>query len=220
MSQTQLAAEVLDDNGNRVVCPTLNHTGNATPRREEMLAWYRNVLGQQTVLHAEPPATPFVATWTTNDHMHHRMGFFAYTGLDEAVKRSNVGVQHTAWEYETIDDLLESWERVQALGIKPVFTVDHGTTFAFYYRDPDGNLVELNTDAWGDHAKSLEVNLTSEEVQANPPGIAVDPGRLLEARRAGMSLEELHERAYAGEFSPPEGGPTSDVPKEQDESKR
>ena len=38
----------------------------------------------------------------------------------------------------------------------------------------------------------------------NPPGIPVDPRKLLEARRGGMSLEELHERAYAGEFLPEE----------------
>jgi catechol 2,3-dioxygenase len=214
MTATKVESELVDRNGNRIVCPTLNHTGNATPRREEMLQWYRDVLGQQPTLHAEPPATPFVSTWTSNDEMHHRMGFFSMRGLDDKVKSTNVGVMHTAWEFESIDDLLETWERLQALDIKPAFTVDHGITFAFYYYDPDGNLVELLCDAYGDHEKSMQVQLTSQELRANPPGAPVDPAQLLKARRAGMPLEELHERAYRGEF-PPANPISHDVPADQ-----
>jgi catechol-2,3-dioxygenase len=195
--------ELVDDNGERVICPTLHHSGTQTPRREEMLKWYRNVLGQQPTLAADPPATPFPSTWTSNDWAHHRMGFFSVPGLEDKVNRFSPGINHMAWEYETIDDLLETWERIQNLGITPVFTVDHFISIAFYYNDPDGNLVELLTDAWGDHEKSMEVQLTSQELRANPPGTPVDPAQMLEARRAGMSLEELHQRAYAGEYTPP-----------------
>jgi catechol 2,3-dioxygenase len=198
----ELQSEVVDDNGKRVICPTLNHTGNQTPRQAEMLAWYRNVLGQQPSLAADPPATPFPSVWTTNDHMHHRMGFFAVPGLEDRFNRFSPCVMHTAWEYETIDDLLETWQRLQSLGIKPVFTVNHGISIAFYYNDPDGNLVELLTDAFGDHERSLEYQLTSQELRANPPGTPVDPAKLIEARQAGMSLDELRERSYAGEYLP------------------
>jgi catechol 2,3-dioxygenase len=172
------------------------------------------VLGQQPTLAADPPATPFPSTWTSNDWAHHRMGFFSIPGLEDTVNRSSPGINHVAWEYESIDDLLESWERLQKLDIKPAFTVDHGITIAFYYNDPDGNLVELLTDAYGDHEKSMEVQLTSQELRANPPGVAVDPGRMLEARRAGMSLEELHRGAYAGEFAPP-NAPTHNIKPDQ-----
>jgi len=205
---------ILDDNGAQVVCPTLSHTGNGTPRQTEMLAWYRNVLGQRPTLEADPPATPFPSVWTTNDEMHHRMGFFAIPNLQDQVDRTSPGVNHTAWEYQSIDDLLETWERLQNLDIKPAFTVDHGITIAFYYNDPDGNLVELFTDAFGDHRKSMEFIRTSEALRANPPGTPVDPALLLAQRRAGVSLEDLHERAYAGEFAPA-GAPSHNIPKDQ-----
>ena len=107
----ELQAEIVDDSGARIICPTLNHTGNATPRQQEMLRWYRNVLGQQPSLAADPPATPFPSVWTTIDHMHHRMGFFDIPGLEDQVNRFSPGVMHTAWEYETIDDLLDTWQR-------------------------------------------------------------------------------------------------------------
>jgi len=215
MSSVGVQSEpVMDDNGAKVIPPKLSHTGNATPRQAEMLAWYRNVLGQEPTLEAGPPATPFPGVWTSNDDVHHRMGFFAVPGLQDQVDRTSPGVNHTAWEYDTIDDLLETWQRLQKLGIKPAFTVDHGITFAFYYNDPDGNLVELLTDAFGDHDKSMEFQRTSEALRANPPGVPVDPAQLIEERRKGTSLEELHERAYAGEFTPA-GAPNHNVPKDQ-----
>jgi catechol 2,3-dioxygenase-like lactoylglutathione lyase family enzyme len=210
----ELQSELVDDNGARIICPTLNHTGNQTPRQQEMLNWYRNVLGQQPSLAADPPATPFSSVWTTNDNMHHRMGFFAVPGLQEKFDRTSPCVMHTAWEFETIDDLLETWERLQKLDIKPVFTVNHGISIAFYYNDPDGNLVELLTDAFGDHDRSLQFQLTSQELRANPPGAPVDPAKLLEARRGGMSLDELRERSYAGEF-PPENPIQHNIPADQ-----
>jgi hypothetical protein len=78
-----------------------------------------------------------------------------------------------------------------------------GAAVGTYYNDPDGNMVELLCDAYDDHEKS-RAKAGSEEVWNNPPGTPVDPRKLLDARRGGMSLEELHERAYAGEFLPEE----------------
>ena len=43
---------------------------------------------------------------------------------------------------------------------------------------------------------------TSPEFAANPIGAPVDADRLVEARAAGVSPEEIHRRAYAGEFPP------------------
>jgi catechol 2,3-dioxygenase len=36
----------------------------------------------------------------------------------------------------------------------------------------------------------------------NPMGTLVDPQKLVEARKAGMTFAELNQRAYAGEFAP------------------
>jgi catechol 2,3-dioxygenase-like lactoylglutathione lyase family enzyme len=203
MANTLLAPDALvDDNGAHIICPTLQHCGTQTSRAEELLRWYRNVLGQQPTLSADPPAVPFPATWTTNDEHHHRMGFFSVPGCRDQFDMTAPGVQHIAWEYEDLDDLLESVMRIKALGIEPVFCVNHRISFAAYFRDPDGFLVELFTDAFGDHAKSMELQLNSDELRANPPGVPWDPQQLYEARRAGASREELYERSLAGEFAP------------------
>lgn len=203
MANTVVAQEELvDDNGARIICPTLHHTGTQTSRTEEMLAWYRNVLGQQVTLSAVPPATPMPGTWTSNDWAHHRMGFFEMPGVRDEFDMTAPGAQHIAWEFENVDDLLESVMRIKELGIEPVFCVNHIISLAAYYRDPDGFLVELLTDGYGDHEKSREVQLTSEALRANPPGIPFDPQKMFEARQAGAALEELHARSLAGEWTP------------------
>ena len=214
-TQTKLLPDPVDSKGAPVICPRLHHTGNQTPRKQEMLRWYRDVLGQQPTLEVVPPQGVWDTSWTTNDEMHHRMGFVAVPGLDLEQTKTSPGVQHVAWEYASIDDLLESWERMTAIGIEPSFAVNHLITFAFYYRDPDGNLVELLADAWDDHEKSRDVWLNDPRAAANPPGTPVDPGKLLEARRNGMSLDELRERSYAGEFRPADGAAVHDFGKDQ-----
>jgi catechol 2,3-dioxygenase len=78
------------------------------------------------------------------------------------------------------------------------------TSKSFYYVDPDGNSVELQYDSLGDWQKSSEWMRTSPEFARNPIRMFVDPEQLLQARAAGASPEELHRRAYAGEFQPKE----------------
>jgi catechol 2,3-dioxygenase len=73
-------------------------------------------------------------------------------------------------------------------------------TTSFYYTDPDGNSVELQHDNFGDWEKSREWMRSSPQMVANPIGVPVDPEKMIEARKAGASVEEIHERAYAGEW--------------------
>jgi catechol-2,3-dioxygenase len=80
--------------------------------------------------------------------------------------------------------------------------VDHGMTLSYYYKDPDGNRVELQVDNFGDWAASKEWMSTSPDFHANPIGVFVDPARIAEAAAAGEPLTEIHRRAMAGELSP------------------
>jgi hypothetical protein len=92
--------------------------------------------------------------------------------------------------------------RLKELGIEPVRTADQGATTSFYYLDPDGNCIELVADNFGDWEKSGEYMRNSPEFVANPMGTFVDADKMIAARQAGISPEELHRRVYAGEFPP------------------
>jgi catechol-2,3-dioxygenase len=113
-------------------------------------------------------------------------------------------MHHTAFEYATLDELLGSYLRIKNEGIEPIGCLDHGLTMSFYYVDPDGNCVELQADNHGDWAQSTEFMRSDERFAADPIGKPIEPLDLVEARRSGLSVDEVHERAYRGDY-PPKG---------------
>jgi hypothetical protein len=75
-------------------------------------------------------------------------------------------------------------------------------TFSYYYKDPDGNHVELQVDNFGAWEKSAEWMRTSPEFAANPIGVFVDPDKVADAAAGDMGFEEIHTRAIEGAFAP------------------
>ena len=117
-------------------------------------------------------------------------------------KDTRTGLHHTAFEYDGFEQLNASYLRLKDAGIVPDFCLDHGMTFSYYYRDPDGNHVELQVDNFGDWAKSAAWMREGPEFHEDPIGKFVDPDRVAAAYAAGASFDEIHARAMAGEFSP------------------
>jgi catechol-2,3-dioxygenase len=179
------------------IAPTLHHVTFKTTRLQEMIDWYGTVVGT-TVNHQFDGGA-----WLTNDGANHRIALLALPGMrDDDDKIAHTGMHHSAFEYGSMGDLLDSYVRLRDEGIVPHACLDHGMTLSMYYADPDGNSVELQCDEFGDWARSSEWMRTAEEFTANPIGMAFDPDLLVAARDAGATADELHRRAYAGEFDP------------------
>ena len=191
-----------------IIHPTLHHFGVETRHLEKMVEWYARVVGMVTICSTSnalgsEAGVSLSAAFVSNDRANHRMAIFSTPELKEDTdKHAHAKLQHVAFEYATIDELLNTYTRLKGLVIEPVLTADHGPTIAFYYEDPDGNIVELFVDNFGDWDKSREYVRTSPEFHKNSLGTLVDADKLVAARQAGMSLAELHRRAYAGEFPP------------------
>jgi catechol 2,3-dioxygenase len=111
-------------------------------------------------------------------------------------------LQHVAFEYPRIDDLLGTYVRLKRLGIQPVLAADQGLQTAFYYKDPDHNIVELNVNNYGDEWTATEHMKTSPDFAANPMGAYDDPEKMIAARKTGATPWELHERVHTCEFAP------------------
>jgi len=187
-----------------VIHPKLLHYGLVTANLDAMTNWYHTVLGMTINHRSAAPAgaqngPPFSAmAFVSNDEFDHRIVFFEMPGLvDDPDKRRHARLQHVAFECETFDDLLGTYARLKNLGILPLWAADHGPGTAFYYEDPDKNVVELSVNNYGDNWKA------TEHLKTAPPRLAqVDPDKMIAARKAGASSWELHERAFAGEFVP------------------
>lgn len=174
--------------------PAFHHVQLKTTRLDEMVAWYTRTLGL-IISHRGSGAA-----WLTNDEANHRIAIVSTPGLcDDPDKLKHTGLHHTAWEYGTLDELLETYVRLRDDGELPHRTVNHGPTTSFYYQDPDGNSVELQHDNFCDWRVSVEFFQTPE-FALDPFGPGVDPEALLAAREAGLTTDELARRSYAGEF--------------------
>jgi catechol-2,3-dioxygenase len=193
---------------NELIHPTLHHYGLTTANLDGMMQWYSTVLGMSVVFKSSAPLgkdapIPVSAAWVTNDKANHRVGLIAMQQLTRDSERSHhTRLQHIAYEYQSLDALLDTFVRLKAAGITPLLSADHGPTTSMYYEDPDGNSVELLVDNFGSWEQSGHFMRASPEFASKPMGTYVDMEKLVAARSAGSSPGEIHRRAYAGEFTP------------------
>jgi len=186
--------------------PTLHHMTFKTTRLQEMIGWYSKVVG--VVVNFQFPGGAF----TSNDRANHRIAFFAGPGLsDDAEKVAHAGLHHSAFEYESFDDLMSSYERLKGLGIVPEVCINHGVTTSLYYVDPDGNLVELQVDSFADWDQSSAWMRTARQFAANPIGAFFDADLVLAAHKDGVSFDQIRKHSYAGKY-PPKTTPTLHLP--------
>ncbi len=183
--------------GTAVSGPTLHHINLKTRRLQEMIDWYATVVGMK-------PTYQFPGgAWLTNDAANHRLALLTAPQLrEDPDKLMHTGIHHSAFEYATIDNLLDTYTRLKGRGIEPHACLDHGMTTSFYYVDPDGNSVELQVDNFGNWAESSEWMRAAPQFAADPIGRPVDPDQMVAAYQAGATFAELHQRAYSGEFPP------------------
>ena len=177
--------------------PVLHHVTFKTTRLQEMMDWYEAVVG------CVPNFTFPGASWTTNDTANHRIAFLTTPGVkDDPEKVAHSGIHHTAFEFGTLQALLDNYERLAEVGILPHICLDHGLTMSFYYADPDGNSVELQSDNFGNWIHSAHWMQTSPEFAREPIGVEVDPPKMIAALKLGVSLSDLLKNSRAGEYLP------------------
>lgn len=170
-----------------MVAPTkLAHVVLKTSRMQEMIDWY------STVLDGRPVYSNEMLGFMTYDDEHHRVAFIG-TGSSVTPEDKHTGLEHFAFTYEKLDDLIDTYKRLKAQGIKPFWTINHGMTVSMYYKDPDENNIELQIDIFPDAATTQEY-LLSEDFQKNPVGVEFDPDEFTARFEAGESFAELTKR--------------------------
>lgn len=170
--------------------PTFAHIVFQTSQPEEMIRWYCTVLDAHVVY--EDNGLGFI----TFDDEHHRVAFLkAPVPLDRKTP-TTASMHHAAYTFANIDDLLERYVNLRSSDIHPAVCIAHGVTTSMYYRDPDGNMVELQIDSFAEPAQATAY-MKGPEFTADSVGPAFDPEQMLEARRAGKGADEVCGRAWA-----------------------
>jgi len=161
----------------------LAHVVFQTPAIAPLRDWYGTVFGAR-VVHQNP-----MLCFMTFDEEHHRIALIQRPEIAAAGEAPRAGLHHIAFSYDGIGDLLRTYARLKALGIQPFWCVHHGISVSMYYRDPDGNQVELQVDALATPAEAqayIDANFPS-----NPIGVTFDPDALLARHQAGAPVASL-----------------------------
>ena len=171
--------------------PRLAHIVLTTGKLPEMREWYAQVLGAHVVY--ENPGLCFL----TFDEEHHRIALVSPPGAPLVPRTPlTVCMHHSAYTFPGLADLLAHYERLKARHITPLTPIQHGVTTSLYYRDPDGNLVELQVDNFA-HPDQATAYMMGAEFAADPIGPPFDPQRMSDALAAGTPVTELITRRWA-----------------------
>lgn len=160
----------------------LAHVVLRTDRFDEMVAWWKFLLVADT-----RHQNDFISFLTYDDE-HHRLAILRSPGTGDS-GRASAGMEHMAFTYASLDDLLATYVRLAANGVTPIAPINHGMTLSLYYADPDGNQVEIQIDTMT--LPEAEEFMASDTFAANPIGVSFDPDDLLRRREAGESIESI-----------------------------
>jgi len=152
--------------------------------------WYARVLDAHVVY--ENPGLCFM----TFDDEHHRIALVAPPVPVQPRTPLTACMHHSAYTFASLRDLLAKYGDLKAAGIEPTTPIQHGVTTSLYYRDPDGNLVELQIDNFA-HPDQATAYMHGDEFAADPVGPAFDPQAMADALAAGAPVAELVTRAWA-----------------------
>lgn len=170
---------------------TLAHVVLQTTDLAPLKQWYLEVLDAHVVYENE-----FIAFLTFDDE-HHRLAIMQMPGLTERTPLT-VGMAHTAYTFTSLSALLGKYGELKSAGIEPRVPVQHGVTTSLYYRDPDGNMVELQIDNF-DTAEEATAYMEGQEYSADPIGPSFEPDAMAAALQAGTPEQVLTTRAWAQE---------------------
>ena len=154
-----------------------------TSNFDAMRQWYLTVLNAR-VVHDNG-----TLCFMTYDDEHHRLALVNVPGLQKPAADS-WGLNHLAYSYNSLRDLLSTYVRLRGEGIVPFRPINHGPTVSMYYHDPDGTGVELQVDTFATKQEA-ETWFGRDEFKENPIGVLFDPEDLLRDFEAGVPEVEL-----------------------------
>ena len=180
-----------------IVPRKLAHLVLKTSNYEKVVDWYLKVLNARVALSA-----PHISFLTFDDE-HHRIAIVRVPRLTKH-DHNACGMDHIAFTYADLGELLATYKRLAAEGIYPRWPINHGMTISFYYEDPDGNRLELQIDSFPTSEELQEYFEHDPDYAANPLGAPFDPEWLVKQYEAGVPFAEMIRVPALGEQSPME----------------
>ena len=134
---------------------SLGHVVLRVRDRERATAFYNGVLGLPVCARLDQDGMKMAFFSLGN---HHDFAVMEVSGEGSSRSESAVGLHHVAFNIRTtLEELREAKAKLDAAGIATDH-VDHEVTKSLYFKDPDGNGVEVYVDAsdvWRQHPQRV-----------------------------------------------------------------
>ena len=169
----------------------ISHLAIATGNFEAVAGWW------QTVLNMKPSLDADGMRFMTFDQEHHKIVVFEVEGLQRKSGGAPefTGMHHIAFTYASFGDLAATYKRLKKAGILPYRAINHGTSYAIDYYDPDYNCCELQCSAFppGGAAERGPMNewLATGAFNRNPIGVNFDMEEAVAAYEAGADPADI-----------------------------
>ena len=91
--------------------PTFHHFNLKTTRLQELIDWYKVVVGAEVIFQDETGA------WLSNDAANHRIALLCFPSfVDDPDRETRTGMHHSAFEYGRFEELNASYLRLRDAG--------------------------------------------------------------------------------------------------------
>lgn len=118
----------------------LGHVNLYVRNAERSKLWYEEVLG----LHVYDFRPGWAAFMSADTEKSHEVALMQVGEDAPLQQKGQVGLNHLAWMMESLDDLKAMYSHLKEMGVRIDNVMDHGLSIGIYFRDPDGNGMEVS----------------------------------------------------------------------------
>ena len=131
----------------------LGHVNIYVRNVERSHKWYEDVLG----LHTYDYIPDRAAFMSADQEQSHEVALMQVGDDALLQQKRQVGLNHMAWMMHSLDDLKDAYRSLKDLNVPIEHISDHGISIGIYFRDPDGNGIEVSYELprnqWARHDK-------------------------------------------------------------------
>jgi len=146
--------------------PQLTHVGMFVRDIDRMADFYTDVMGLTISDRGDIPGNRKIVFFSNDPSEHHQFVLVSGRPDDDSL----VAAQQVSFLVKSLDEVRTLYDRICAAGMEVMQTTCHGNALSVYFKDPDGNRIEVYTHTpWHvpqPHAVPFDISLPNEEILA------------------------------------------------------
>lgn len=171
--------------------PQLTHVGVFARDVEKMTAFYTGVFGLTVTDRGDLPGDRKIVFMSSDPGEHHQFVLVSGRPDDDTM----IAAQQLSFLVDTLDDVRTLHDKVKAAGLEITQQTCHGNALSVYFKDPDGNRVEIYTHTpWHipqPHAVSFDISKPNAEILAWTEAHCREDGGFMTAEERARQMAEM-----------------------------